>query len=254
MREITESRWVAFRHACRVNRNRVLLLAGAAAVAVVVVVLVILVAGSGGGSSTTTTTLAAPTGTGGTAQTPASIFADIPQHGDTLGVATAPATLTVFEDPQCPYCREWELGALPTVVSEFVRAGRVKIVYRGINILGPNSDAGLAAVYAAGKQNKLWDMADALYAIQGPENSGWIDAAAIRKAALAAGANADAIIAAMPSAAVAAMVTNAHQQASALGVGGTPTFVLQLSLGAPAQLNAPLDASGFSAVLAAALK
>lgn len=237
-------------------RNRLLLLGAATATAAVAVVLLVGLAGGGGSSPGATT---APVATGaagstGASETPATLFADIPQHGDTLGVSTAPTTLTVFEDPQCPYCREWELGALPAVVSEFVRSGRVKLVYRGINILGPNSDVGLAAVYAAAGQNKLWEMADALYAIQGRENSGWIDNAAIRKAARAAGADADAIIAAMPSAAVTALAQKSAQEATALGVAGTPTFAIQRALGAQEQLNAPLDASGFSAVLAAALK
>ena len=38
-------------------------------------------------------------------------------------------------------------------------------------------------MYAAGQQNKLWNMAEALYERQGAENSGWITHAVIRSAA-----------------------------------------------------------------------
>ena len=35
-------------------------------------------------------------------------------------------------------------------------------------------------MYAAGQQNKLWQMAEALYERQGDENSGWITDAVVR--------------------------------------------------------------------------
>ena len=41
-------------------------------------------------------------------------------------------------------------------------------------MIGQNSVVGLRAIVAAGRQNKLWDMNEALYANQGKENSGWI--------------------------------------------------------------------------------
>ena len=132
-------------------------------------------------TSTTTTTPTGPPATTTTSPAPitgpaaiAALFAGIPQHGDTLGNPSAPVTMVVFEDPQCPFCDEWSLDTLPTVLDQFVRTGKVKLVYRGILIIGPNSVAGLRAIVAAGRQNKLWNMNEALYANQGKENSGWI--------------------------------------------------------------------------------
>ena len=40
-----------------------------------------------------------------------------------------------------------------------------------------------SAIYGAGGQNKLWNMAEALYERQGDENSGWITLPVIRAAA-----------------------------------------------------------------------
>src|SRR5436309_3565814 len=165
-------------------RNRLYLLAAAGAAAIVVVAVIVIVSATGGSSSpTTTTSVVSQSGS-------RSIFAAVPQHGDTLGRADAPVTLTVFEDPQCPFCRQWNLDTLPTVVDTYIKTGRVKIVYRGIEIIGGNSIAGLRAVYAAGVQNKLWNMADALYERQGAENSSWITLAVIREAATSVHANA----------------------------------------------------------------
>jgi protein-disulfide isomerase len=232
-----------------VNRNRLLLLGAAAAVAVLVVVIVIVVA-SGGGDGGTTTSAAETTAD---ATTPRTLFAGIPQSGDTLGRADAPATLLVFEDPQCPFCRDWNIDALPTVVNDFVRTGRVRLAFRGINIIGPNSNQGLQAIYSAGRQNKLWQMAEALYRRQGAENSGWITPAVVREAATEAGADPAKVIAGM-GATAATLAANA-QQASQLGLRGTPSFYLQRPPGLAQQIQVTaLDASTFSSELSAALQ
>jgi protein-disulfide isomerase len=234
-------------HPVGMPRNRLLVLGSAIAAAVAAVVVIIVVAGSGSGPSTTTTTTTSQPGGGGTEAR--STFAGVPQHDDTLGKASAPVTLTVFEDPQCPFCRQWNIDTLPTVVENYVRTGRIKIVYRGIVVIGPNSVAGLRAVYAAGQQNKLWNMVEALYERQGDENSGWITLGAIRSAAPAK------VITSADSKAVDAKLTQAANLARTYGVNGTPTFAIQKPLGAFVQLRvSSLDPGGFTSSLDQALR
>jgi protein-disulfide isomerase len=228
-----------------VQRSRLYLLAGAGVLALVVVLVVVIVGTSSGSSDTTTTT---------SASAPSTTLVGVPQSGDTLGSASAPATLTVFEDPQCPFCKQWNDDALPAVVKDYIRPGKVKLVYRGIEIIGPNSTKGLRAIYGAAPQKKLWNMVEGLYAQQGAENSGWITDDVIKQAAQSSHANADAIFAAMPTASVTAKLQAAEADATAVGLKGTPTFILQRPLSAPQQLNAPLDAAGFEAALNAALQ
>jgi protein-disulfide isomerase len=231
-------------------RNRLYLLAAAAAAAIVAVAVIVVVAASGGSSSPTTTTAVPQTSSGTT-----SIFAGVPQRGDTLGRADAPATLTVFEDPQCPYCRQWNLDTLPTVVRDYVKTGRVKIVYRGIDIIGGNSIAGLRAAYAAGMQNKLWNVVEELYQRQGAENSGWITLAVIREAATSVHANGAKLIKDADSKAVTAALNAAEAERRSYGINATPTFAIQRQLGALQQLRvASLEPGEFSAALAAALQ
>ena len=73
-----------------------------------------------------------------------------------------------------PLLPEFAVDVLPTIVKDYVRTGKVKLVLFAINILGPNSDNGLRAAYAAGLQDKLWNFSDLLFKSQGAENSGWI--------------------------------------------------------------------------------
>lgn len=227
------------------NRNRLILVAGATGAAAVLAALLIFAAGKSTSTPPTTTATAAPS----------SSLAGVPQHADTLGQAGAPATLIVYEDPQCPYCRRWNLETLPTVVDQFVRTGRLKIVYRGAVIIGPDSVRGLRAIYAAGRQNKLWSLADALYAHQGPENSGWISDRAITAAAREVGASGKTILAEMGSAAVDAALVKAQAQARADQLRGTPTFMIERPPALPRQLTVPgLDPASFIPALSAALQ
>jgi protein-disulfide isomerase len=233
------------------DRNRLLMLGGAIAAAlVVVVVLVAFVGGGDGSKSATTTTNASGGGTEAT-----DTFTGIPQSGDTLGKPSAPLALYVFEDPQCPYCRQWNIDTLPTVVQNYVRPGRVKLVYRGIPIISQNSIAGIRAVYAAGLQDRLWQMAEALYERQGEERSGWITIDVIKEAAREVGANPEQLLKDADSDAVTAKLKEAEQLANRYGINSTPNFGYQKQLGAlqPLQIGG-LEPAEFTPGLDAALR
>ena len=227
------------------------------AAVVAAVAIVLATRGSSPVSAAPTTTAAAGTATGTPSPPagPVSVLAGVPQHGATLGRASAPATIQVFEDPQCPYCQEWTLGTFPTVVRDYVRTGKVKLVYQGVEIIGPNSEPGLRALYAAGRQDKLWNLAEELYTRQGKENSGWITPAAIRSAATAVGADPAAVATASHSTGVTAQLAAAAAAFQAIGAPGTPTFVVERPPAVPQQLQlSGLDPASFAAALDAALQ
>lgn len=232
------------------------MLAAAAGAAIVVVVLVIVFAGGGSNDSAATTTATTTATTGGSGQTEAvATFAGVPQRGDTLGKATAAATMIVFEDPQCPYCKQWNIDTLPTVVERYVRTGRLKIVYRGIRVIDDNSYAGIAAAYAAGRQNKLWQMVEAIYERQGAEGSGWITVPLIKAAAKEIKLDPALVVKDANSAAVVAATKKSAQEAQSYGINGTPTFAIQKTLGPVQQLQVTsLEPDGFTQALDAALQ
>ena len=235
-------------------RNRLLLVLGAAVAAAIVVVVVVVAAGTGGGSGSTAPTTTASS-SGGGAGTNVSALDGVPQQGAILGKASAPATLMIFEDPQCPYCKQWNLDTLPTVIQDYVRTGKVKLEYRGIVVISDNSIAGLRAIYGAAPQHKLWNMVEQLYDRQGQEGSGWITLPVIRQAAQAAGADPAKVIAHADAASVTAQLNANASLASQLKVNGTPTFILQKQLGTPQQLNiGGLEPDQFTPALDAALQ
>src|SRR5262245_63414441 len=124
---------------------------------------------SSGGSSSSPKT-AAISSVGATNK----LLAGIPQNGNVLGSPNAPVTMQEFADIQCPGCDQYMRSAFPDIVRRYVRPGKVRIEWNGIAFLGADSETGLRYVDAAGKQNKLWNVAELLYRNQGEENSGWV--------------------------------------------------------------------------------
>jgi protein-disulfide isomerase len=98
----------------------------------------------------------------------------IPQQGPWLGKKTAPLTLVEYVDLQCPYCAVFSRQTLPPIVRSHVRTGKVRILFRGLAFVGPESATALRWTYGAGAQNKLWNVLELLFANQGGENKGWV--------------------------------------------------------------------------------
>jgi protein-disulfide isomerase len=153
------------------------------------------------------------------------LLGGIPQDVEALGEADAPVTLVVYADPQCPACAGFAAETLPELVETYVRPGDVRIVYRGVPIIGPDSETGLSAAYAAGLQNKLWQFSDITYVNQGEENSGWLDDEFVRAAAASVeGLDVERVMEERDSAEVEELLQAARADAEAIGLEGTPTF------------------------------
>lgn len=113
----------------------------------------------------------------GTAAEVTSLLAGIPQRGNTLGYPNAPVTIQYFGDLQCPFCRQFTLGALPSLISSYVRGGKLKIEYRSLESATRNPETfktQQVAALAAGTQNKMWSYLELFYHEQGKENSGYV--------------------------------------------------------------------------------
>jgi protein-disulfide isomerase len=203
------------------TRGRLLLLAGAAAVLIAAVLIgVSVVAGGGddGGGGDDTSSLRGVTES-------SALLRGIPQEGIALGRSDAPVTLAEYADFQCPFCREWALRTLPALVRDYVRKGDLRIEFRGLAFIGPDSLTALEAAQAAGEQDKLWNVADLLYWNQGGENTGWVtDELLTDIAAAVPGLDGDQMLADRDSAAVASRITEASAEATRGGISTTPSF------------------------------
>jgi protein-disulfide isomerase len=225
-----------------------------ALVAVVLIgaVVGIALAVSGGLSSSSTTTVA-QTGslTGalpGAAQV-AAVYRGIPQQGNVLGSPEAPVTMVEYVDLQCPYCRSFELDAMPALVKTYVRTGKLKIEQRLLAFIGPDSVRGRLAAISAGDQNRLFGMTGLLYFHQGAENTGWLsDKLVAAAAASIPGADVPALLAGADSAQERAAAS--VELAKADSISSTPTILVGKTGETPEQVTLS-DASDGSPVAAA---
>jgi protein-disulfide isomerase len=159
------------------------------------------------------------------ATTAPGLFAGIPQHGLALGDPRAPVTLVEYADLQCPYCAAWARDTLPVLAREYVRPGKLRIVFHGLAFLGPDSSAALTAAVAAGRQNHLWDVVDGLYARQGAENSGWFTPALLHDVLYGVpGLDESRLERDRSAPATGEQIRAAAAAAEAGGVQGTPSF------------------------------
>jgi protein-disulfide isomerase len=168
-----------------------------------------------------------------------------------IGDANAPVMVAYWFDYQCPFCKQEEETLFPQLIKDYVDAGKVKIVFKDFAFLGPDSQTAALAARAVWEvaPDKFGDWHRAMFDKQDDENAGWgnkddvlaltktipgIDAARVEK--LMSDRAAD------YSKAMEADAT----EGNAMGVGGTPSFLIgkQMIVGAQPyeQVKAAIDA------------
>jgi protein-disulfide isomerase len=201
---------------------------GVVAAVVVVVVVVILVA-TGGGSKSAAPKVGSTTATKA-AQTVNALVAGIPQKGNVLGSPTAPVTLQYFGDLECPICKDFTLGALPTVIQKWVRPGKLKIEYRSLETATREPETfklQQIAALAAGNQSKMWNFIELFYHEQGEESSGYVTEKYLQGLAQQVpGLSLATWTTDRNSATFANQVASDAQAANNAGFTGTPSFLL----------------------------
>jgi protein-disulfide isomerase len=241
-----------------VRRTRLSQLGIVVAVVIVAIVAIVIATGSGGKSSGPV-----KAGSGKASQNVALVNAainGIPQNGITLGNPTATVTLQYFADLECPICKDFTLGALPSIIQNWVRTGRLKIEFRNLETATREPEVFRSqqiAALAAGKQNKLWPFVELFYHEQQEEGSGYVNEQFLQNMAQQVpGLNLAQWTAARSDPTLASQITTDAQVASASGFSGTPSFLIGKTGGA-AQRFEPgslTDSSSFSVAIEKLLK
>jgi protein-disulfide isomerase len=164
---------------------RALAIAGGVVLVVIIAIVLGVVLSSGGsGGGVVSTSDISGLGTTGSAASPVALpgspdanalFKGIPQKGLTLGNPNAPVHMEMFIDAQCPFCRDYETNNLPTIVTKYIRDGKVQLTLKPWAFLGPQSFTGRLGLIAASYQNKGFEYAKVLYDNQGTEETGWLN-------------------------------------------------------------------------------
>jgi protein-disulfide isomerase len=169
------------------------------------------------------------------------LIGGIPQSGNTLGSTTAPVTLQYFGDLECPICREFTVHALPSIIPQWVRSGKLRIEYHSMETATREPEVfktQQVAALAAGKQNKGWYYIETFYHEQGEEDSGYVTEKYLQGiASQVPGLNLSQWSSDRNDSELANAVTTDGQTANNEGFTGTPSFLIGRSGGAMSKLN-----------------
>ncbi len=88
--------------------------------------------------------------------------------GPTKGAADAPLVMVEFSDFQCGYCQLFWQETLPKIEEQYIRAGKLRFVYRHMAIRGEASMLAAQAASCAHDQGKFWQYHDTLFSQRSP--------------------------------------------------------------------------------------
>ena len=98
-----------------------------------------------------------------------------------IGSEDAPVTIIEFSDYQCPFCRKFWTETYPSIKSEYVDTGKVKIVFRDFPLVSlhpmaiPSAEAAECVRDTAGNDAAYFEYHDKLFGEQNILDSGSIE-------------------------------------------------------------------------------
>lgn len=154
---------------------------------------------------------------------------DRPQaDGLILGDTNAPAKIEVFEDFQCPACKQFTEKVEPRVLSELVETGKAYYVFHNYAFLDRNTttkesrDAANASL-CANEQGKFWEYHDVLFANWNGENEGNFSPERLINFSTVIDLDEDEFAACVNEGRYADEVQASFELGALMGVSGTPT-------------------------------
>lgn len=151
------------------------------------------------------------------------------KNGMTLGDPAAPVTIIEFADFQCGHC----LGSYNTterpLIEQYVDSGQATYTYQIVGFLGSESVEAAEAAYCAADQNFFWEYHDIVFApvnYSTQNSGGYSEANLLAFAGQISGMDVAAFTQCLTSHEKLAVVDQAAADATTLGIGGTPGFVI----------------------------
>lgn len=139
-----------------------------------------------------------------------------------MGSKTARVAVVEYSDFQCPFCSRFARETLPALETGYVRSGKVLFAFRNFPLasLHPFAEGAAEAAVCAGRQGHFWEMHDELF-----KDQKQLDQPSLFRHAQALRLDA-ALFGSCLQGEAAAQVQADSQDGQAVGVSGTPAFIL----------------------------
>jgi protein-disulfide isomerase len=140
-----------------------------------------------------------------------------------MGRDDAPVTMVEFTDYQCPFCRRFETDSFAKLKTEYIDTGKVRFVSRDLPLeFHPNAPGAAVAARCAGEQNKFWEMRDAMMLDTATD----LGSESILKYGQKTNLDMTAFSACLKEKKFTSAIQKDTADAGALGISGTPSFVI----------------------------
>jgi len=143
-----------------------------------------------------------------------------------LGDPSAPITILEWGDYQCTYCFRFHGTTLEIIQEEYVKTGKVNLVFKDFPLNGPDSVLAAEAAYCAEDQGKYWQYHDELYNNWGGERTGWITKTSLNSFAITVGLELDEFNSCLDEHKYRKRVLDLEQYGKDIGIDATPSFLI----------------------------
>jgi len=143
-----------------------------------------------------------------------------------LGNSNAPITILEWGDYQCTFCYKFHQSTLDVINEEFVKTGKVKLIFKDFPLNGPDSFLAAQAAYCAQDQERYWQFHNELYKNWGGERTGWITRNSLEKFANTINLNLDEFNKCLDGKKYEQKVTTLHEFGKEIGIDATPSFLV----------------------------
>lgn len=148
-------------------------------------------------------------------------------RGYVLGSESAKVEITEYADFQCPACGTFDVLQFDVVKRQLIDSGLVRYRYRDFPLpMHPHSRVAAHAAACANDQGKFWDMKAQIYSRQAEWSPLRSAAGYFSDLAVQVGVNRAQYDACMQSAKYAGRIEASLQEGTKVGVGSTPTFLI----------------------------
>lgn len=142
------------------------------------------------------------------------------------GPANAKVQVVLFEDAQCPYCKQLSAGPIKQLFQAYMPTGQVAVTYRHYAFLNDDSTRLALAMECAGQQDRFWPYHDLVFEDIPAANGGeGLDARLARWAGTAK-LDSEAFAACLTDPATRTQVDSDLNAGRSLRVQGTPTIFI----------------------------
>ena len=143
-----------------------------------------------------------------------------------MGSHNAPITILEWGDYQCTFCYKFHQNTLDIINEDFIKTGKVKIVFKDFPLNGFDSKLAAEASYCADEQNKYWLYHDIVFKNWAGENTGWVNMNSLVDFAIQADLDIPEFRNCLNEHKYYQKVIDNENYAKQIGINATPTFLI----------------------------